>query len=198
MDNKLQELTKRLYEEGLAKGKEEGDLILANAREEGNAIRNAAREEAGRILEEARKEADEIKSKAERDIRMAAAQTLQSIRKDVENLVIASAVEGKVKETLSGTDFLKEMIRAVAAGFTSDGARELELVLPEKLKSGLEGFVKNELPEGVVSASFSKKIEGGFTIGPRDGGYFISMTDETFDNLISEHLRPVTRKILFG
>ena len=49
-----------------------------------------------------------------------------------------------------------------------------------------------------VEASFSKKVAGGFRIGPKDGGYFISFTDETFNELISEYLRPATKKLLFG
>ena len=43
-----------------------------------------------------------------------------------------------------------------------------------------------------------RKIAGGFNIGPKDGSYFISMTDESFKNLICEYLRPATRKLLFG
>ena len=65
----------------------------------------------------------------------------------------------------------------------------------------LESFVSGELAKvlkGGVEASFSKKIAGGFTIGPKDGGYFISFTEETFNALISEYLRPATKKILFG
>ena len=54
------------------------------------------------------------------------------------------------------------------------------------------------IPIGGISASFSKKVSGGFNIGPKDGSYFISFTDETFRSLISEYLRPATRKILFG
>ena len=76
-----------------------------------------------------------------------------------------------------------------------------ELVLPESLKASLEPFVKGELTsilKGGVNATFTKKIAGGFTIGPKDGGYFISLTDETFKELISEYLRPSTRKLLFG
>ena len=42
------------------------------------------------------------------------------------------------------------------------------------------------------------KIPGGFTIGPKDGSYFIDLTSESFESLISEYLRPVTRKLLFG
>ncbi len=52
--------------------------------------------------------------------------------------------------------------------------------------------------KGDVKADFSKKIAGGFTIGPKDGGYFISLTDDSFKELIGEYLRPVTKKLLFG
>ena len=38
MQNKLQELTDRLYNEGLSKGKQEADQLLANAREEARQI----------------------------------------------------------------------------------------------------------------------------------------------------------------
>ena len=41
-------------------------------------------------------------------------------------------------------------------------------------------------------------VGGGFSIGPKDGSWFVSMTDETFRDLIAEYLRPVTRKFLFG
>ncbi len=49
-----------------------------------------------------------------------------------------------------------------------------------------------------MEASFSKKIAGGFKIGPKDGGYFISLTDESFQELIGAYVRPATKQILFG
>ena len=49
-----------------------------------------------------------------------------------------------------------------------------------------------------ITAQFSKKISGGFTIGPKDGSYFISLTDETFKSLIGEYLKADTKKLLFG
>ena len=75
------------------------------------------------------------------------------------------------------------------------------MVLPEKLKKDLEPFVAGELPKAVgkeVKVSFSKKVAGGLTIGPADGSYFVSLTDETFSSLIGEYLRPATKKLLFG
>ena len=49
-----------------------------------------------------------------------------------------------------------------------------------------------------VEVSFSKKLSGGFKIGPKDGGYFISLTEESFRELVGEYMRPATKKILFG
>ena len=77
---------------------------------------------------------------------------------------------------------------------------DIALLLPENLQKELEPFVQGELAKTLgkgVEATFSKKVSGGFRIGPRDGSYFISLTDETFKSLIANYLRPVTRKFLF-
>lgn len=197
MSNKIQELTDKLYNEGLSKGREEGEKLLRDAKSEAGTIIAKAREEAAAIIEKAGKDAEALKSKAESDIRMASAQSLQATKKDIENLIVAKLAEtGALKDT----EFLKEIIRTVAEKFSEESS-DLNLILPESLRSGLESWVSGslagELGSG-ISAEFSKKISGGFRISPKDGSYFISFTDETFRELISEYLRPLTRKILFG
>ena len=199
--DKLQELTQKLYKEGLSKGKEEGEALLAQARAQAAQIEKQAQEEALAILEKARKEAEDYKVKMEGDVKMAATQALQATRENIEKLIVAKAVDTPVKEALSGEAFLKEIITAVAQRFSAQESADLALVLPEKLQKNLEPFVKGELAKTVgkgVEASFSKKIGGGFKIGPKDGSYFISFTDDSFRELIGEYLRPATKKILFG
>lgn len=201
MQNKLQELTDKLYEEGLSKGKEEGARILEEACQEAERILTEARANADAIREEARKEAAEMKSKVESDLKMASAQTLQATRRDVEGLVVAKISDEKVSAALSDPDFLKNLITAVAQRFSAQESADLNLILPESLQARLEPFVKGELAKALgkeVSASFTKKMAGGFCIGPKDGSYYISLTDESFKRLIGEYLRPVTRKFLFG
>ncbi len=201
MDNKLQELTDKLYNEGLSKGKAEGEAILAKAKEEAASIVGEARKEAEAIVAKAKKDAGEMSAKVSNDIRKAAEQSIQATKNDIEKLVVSKAVDQKVDSALASADYVKDILTAVAKNFNSEDASELSVVLPESLKSALEPFVKNELSSILgkgVEASFSKKISGGFRIGPKDGGYFISMTDETVKELISEYLRPATKKLLFG
>ena len=198
--DKLQELTQKLYNEGLSKGKLEGEALLAKAQMEADELVKKAREEAAAIIEKAQKEAADYKVKMEGDVKMASTQALQATKASIEGLIVAKAVE-PVKEQLSGAAFLKEVITTVAQRFSTQESTDLSLVLPEKLQKELEPFVKGELAKTLgkgVEASFSKKLAGGFKIGPKDGSYFISLTDEAFQALIGEYLRPATKKILFG
>ena len=201
MQNKLQELTDKLYNEGLAKGKQEGEEILAKAKVQAEEIVAKAKAEAAAIVSAANKEAEDLKTKVQGDLKMAASQSVAATKKDIETLVVTKMTAGEVAKALTSAEFVKEVIMAVAKGFNAEEPVDLDVVLPESLKADLEAFVTKEVATVLntnVEVSFSKKIAGGFTIGPKDGGYFISFTDETFNALISEYLRPATKKILFG
>lgn len=201
MQNKLQELTDKLYAEGLSKGKQEGEEIVAKAKAEAQVIIAKANAEAEDILAKAGKEAEDIRTKVTTDVRMAAEQTIATTRQDIENLLVAKMSTTAVKSALSDVEFAKEVIRTVAEKFSTEESADLALILPESLKAELEPFVSTELSAKLgrgIEASFSRKVAGGFQIGPKDGGWFISLTDETFAELIGAYLRPATKKILFG
>ena len=201
MQNKLQELTDKLYNEGLSKGKQEGEELLAKAKAQVDDMLAKAQAEAAQIIAAAQKQAEEIRTKTASDIKMASSQSIAATKKDIETLIVGKMTGEAVKKTLSSPDFIKDLIKTVAEKFTTDGPVDLNLILPESLKNDLEPFATKELEKILgagVQASFSKKIAGGFQIGPKDEGWFVSFTEETFNQLISEYLRPATKKLLFG
>lgn len=201
MSNKLQELTDRLYNEGLSKGKEEGEILLFKARKEADEIIANARKQAEDIVTEAENRAAQLKEKAESDIKMASEQALMATKKDIENLLVNALCAEETEKVLSEEKFLKEIILAVAQKFSTQQSEDISLVLPASFKSMLEPWVSTELKKALkkeISVDFSKKIKGGFSIGPQNGSWYISMSDESFKALISEYLRPVTKKLLFG
>lgn len=196
-------MTDKLYTEGLSRGKKEGEEIVKRANSEAEKIIADAKEQAAAIIASAQKEADELKRKVSSDIKMAASQSIAATRQEIENLIIAKASAGAAKSVLSKEDFAKELIKSVISSFNPAGSDpvDVEMVLPESLKAATEPFIKDTLAKefkNSIHATYSKKINGGFTIGPKNGGYFISFTDEEFNELISAHLRPATRKIVFG
>ena len=132
---------------------------------------------------------------------MASAQCLQATKKDIEDLLVGAVSAESVKKQLSDPDFLKKIIQSVAERFSATESADLSLILPASLQQELEPWLAGELTQALGAqpkASFSKKVAGGFSIGPKDGSWFVSLTDETFQDLIAEYLRPVTRKLLFG
>lgn len=200
MSNKLQELTDRLYNEGLSKGKEQAELMVSNAKAESEKILSDAKKEAAAILEAAAKQAEELKSKTESDVKMASEQCFQALKKDIEDILVNAVSANKVSTTIADADYIKGIITTVAQKFSTSESSDLSLILPAAMQEKLEPWLAGELKAALgkdIKADFSRKISGGFCIGPKDGSWYVSMTDETFRELIAEYLRPVTRKLLF-
>ena len=203
MQDKLQELTDRLYNEGLSKGKQDGEALLKKAQGEAARIVADAKAEAERIIAQAHKEAEELKTKVNADVKMAATQSIAVTKQEIEQMVVTQAAAQGVKANMGNADFVKELVKDVVKAFNPDNAAPvaLDLILPESLKTQLEPFVQNEIAsqfKDAVKVDYSKKMNGGFKIAPRDGGYVLQFTDEEFTQLIANYLRPATKKILFG
>ncbi len=203
MQDKLQELTDRLYEEGLSKGRQEAEELLAKAKEEAKEIVEKARAEADAIVKDAEKKAAETRTTVEGDLKMASTQTLSAVQQQVENMVITQAVAKPVGVALSDEKFVKELIATVVKAFNAanpDG-QGLEVILPAQAKNELEQAFRNEVVKDLSKGIEVKNVKGlanGFQIGPKDGGYRISFTADDFTGLIGEYLRPASKKILFG
>ena len=201
MQNKLQELTDKLYNEGLSKGKKEAEDLKAAAVKESDRIIADARKEAGKIIADARKEAEELQTRVENDIRMASSQTISAVRQQVESIIISKAISTGIKDSLEDPELVKSLLTTVAKAFNAADAAPagLEAVLPASMQESLH-FKKNasDAMDKGIDVTFSKQIQGGFKIGPKDGGYMISFAEGDFENILTEYLRPTARKLLFG
>ena len=203
MQNKLQELTDRLYNEGLSKGRQEADQLLAKAKAEAQEIVAKAHEEAAAIQADAEKKAEEIRTMVEGDVKMASTQAIAALKQQVENMVTTKAVAQPVGAALSDPKFVRELIATVVKAFDAanpDG-QGLEVILPAKTQQELEQAFGNEVVKSLSKGIEVKNVKGladGFRIGPKDGGYRLSFTGDDFTGLVAEYLRPATKKILFG
>ena len=203
MQNKLQELTDKLYNEGLQKGKQEAEQMKAAAKNDAAQIIAQAKEQAEQIIAKAQAEAREIVSKTENDVKMASAQALTAVKQQIENAIITKAVAAPVKAATSESDFLKEIIKSIVSAFNpaNPDSVALELILPESKQNELDSFAKESIAKicsAVIEVKFSRNIQGGFKISPKGEGYMLSFTDKDFENIIAEYLRPKTKALLFG
>ena len=201
MQNKLQELTDKLYNEGLSKGKQEAEQLLSEAKAKAAKIVEDAQAQAEQIVGKAQKDADDLKSKVTADVKMASTQSISALKQQIEKTLMAKVVGGEVKEALRDATFVKPLIETVIKSFNAADIAPagLDVILPESMKEtlgkALQAGLGKELKSS-VNIGFAKNIAGGFKIAPKDGGYFISFADGDFEKMFSEYLRPAAKKIL--
>ncbi|MDR2292046.1 MAG: hypothetical protein LBE11_01050 [Prevotellaceae bacterium] len=204
MQNKLQELTEKLYREGLSKGQNEAEALLANARLEAKKIIDDAKQQAESIISAANRSAAETKKNADAEIVMVSRQVIAQVKQSVETLITAKAVTPVTNASMNDISFVQALIKTAVESFKVDNqnAAELNILLPESKQKEFEQFINNaaikQLNEGKTEFTFSKNIKSGFRIESKNSGYYISFTEQDFLNLFSEYMRPKMRKLLFG
>lgn len=201
MENKIQALADKLYQEGLGKGKEEGERLLAQAEQQARQLREEAGRKAEEIVEKARKEAEDLKNNALTEIRITSRQMISALKQEVENKLMEKVVEPGVHSAMEQQQFMQDLIgKAVAAFNPEKTGTELALILPEADRNRYDAFLKDltggTLKEG-LSVTFSGNLQGGFRIENRQGGYILSFTEDDFLALFKEYARPKLKQLLF-
>jgi V/A-type H+/Na+-transporting ATPase subunit E len=203
MDSKLQELTDKIYREGVEKGEQQAQEIISAAEKQSAAIIEGARREAKIIIAEAQKKAGDLQQTMESDMRLAASQCMNSLKQQILDVITARVVEQPLTESLSDaaamTSFLKTILKNwEPAVIESSG---IEVLLPEsqrdRLAAAMEAGLSQELTTG-LKLCFTKNFKAGFQVQLSGSSYKISFTDENFKEYFCEYLRPKMRAFLFG
>lgn len=202
MENKLQELTQKLYAEGLEKGRTEADRLVAEAKAEAAKIVAAAHAEAEEIVKKAEAKADDAEKNAMTEISLAGRQAVAKIKSEIASLIVAKAVTPAVKEATLDPAFVKEMLLSVAKNWNGASASKVELqaLLPEAVREKLDASfatVAQELLAAGIEVGWSKEVRTGFRVGAKDGGYYISFSDADLEALLGAYLRDKVFKLLY-
>ena len=197
---KLQELTDRVYKEGIEKAQQEAGKIKDAAQQEADAILKSAQQKAETIISEAQKKADELRRNTESEVKLAQTQVLGSIKASIENLICTNVAEPALKEVFGDKDFVVEIVKKAVEGFVQKGSGDIKVVLSEKDLASLDSRIANsfkaEMSKGLVFEAGA--VKSGFRIGPKDGSYFISFTEQDFAGFFKSYMRSKTSELLFG
>lgn len=201
MENtKLQQLTDKLYQEGLEKGRAEAESLVAEAEARAAKIVSEAEARAAKIVTDAERKAEDVEKNAMTEIALAGKQAVAKIKSEIETLVVAKVTAEGVKSANLDPAFIKDMLLAVAANWNNGAKADLKALLPEAKKAELgaafDSAAKALLAEG-VEVGFSNDVKSGFKVGEKNGGYYISFSDESFEALLGGYLREKAAELLF-
>jgi V/A-type H+-transporting ATPase subunit E len=213
----VQELIRRLRDEGVNAGREKSDQILQEAREQ-----------AARIVAQAKAEAEELLSKARSEIEREKAAALESVRVAIRDTELKMEAEVKadfaahvrrlVSVEMGDKKFLRQVILGIAGMAAGDQACEdkpIEVLLPKDLFEADEkrtrltqkgqdrmrrlvlGISGDMLREG-VDLKPSDDISGGIRIRLVGEDLEIDLSDQAISDLLLQNLLPRYRAIVSG
>lgn len=202
MENKLQQLTQKLYDEGLEKGRSEAGKLVDDAKAQAAKIVAEARAEAEDIVKKAQVKAEDVEKNTMTEISLAGKQAVANIKSEIASMIIAKSTSEGVKAAGVDPAFVKEMLLSVAKNWSGadSGKVELKALLSEGERAKLDAaFEKSasELLSAGIEVGYSKDVKTGFKVGAKNGGYYISFSDADVEALLGEYLREKVSQMLF-
>ena len=194
--DKIQELTSKLYTEGVEKGKEEAKKIVAAAREQEQRILREARAKADEMLSSAEKESAALKKHTEAELKLYATQTSEALKTEIINLVTDKLTTSQVSAAVNDSAFMQQLILEMVQNWSKNEIVTVEVENPEALESFIASQAKEILDQGLKIEKVNG-IKTGFTVSPEDGSYKVKFGEEEFINYFKEFLRPQIQDLLF-
>ena len=196
MENKIQELTDKIYREGVEKGNEEAQKLIAKAQEEAKRIIEDARKEADSIVATAHKSADELAENTKSELKLFAGQAVNALKSEIATLVTDNIVNADVKAFAANKNYLNAFIVALASKWSVNEPIVISTADAESLTKYFAAKAKDLLDKGVKIEQVNG-IKTLFSVSPADGSYKVNFGEEEFMNYFKEFLRPQLVEMLF-
>ena len=148
MDTKIQELTDKIYKEGVEKGNEEAGRIIAEANAQKDTILKDAEAEAKRIVAAAEKQAAELKKNTEAELKLFATQSVEALKSEVTNLITGDIASSNVKAALMDPAYMQKVILELVKSWPANEFLTIQASDSDGLKAYFEANAKGLLEKG--------------------------------------------------
>ncbi len=193
---KIQELTEKLYREGVEKGQAEAGRIIEEAKKEAQKIVEAAKEQAKAIEAQGKKQAADLDANTKNELRLYTGQALNALKSEIANVVTCRVVTDAVDKLVADKDFLQKFTVALASKWVENEPIVISTEDAKGLKAYFEKEAKKVLDKG-VSIEKVNNTDAIFTVAPADGSYKVNFGKEEFENYFKAFLRPQLVEMLF-
>lgn len=196
MNTSLQELTEKIYAEGVEKGKAQAAEIVKEAEAKAAAILAEAEKKAADVKAKAEADAAQLDKNTKAELKLYADQSLNALKTQVTNLLTDKLAKDAVASATADKAFMQKVIADLVAALAKDGAVTIEAKDAEALKAYFAKNAKELLDKGVKVAEV-KGIRTDFAVVPEKGGYKLTFGDQEFVEYFKEFLRPQLKELLF-
>lgn len=196
MDTKIQELTDKIYHEGVEKGNEEAGRIIADANTQKQTILSEAEAEAKRIVAAAEKQASELKKNTEAELKLFASQSVEALKSEITNLITGSIASSNVKAATEDPVFMQKVILELVVNWPSNEFLTIQTSDAEGLQNYFAANAKALMNKGFKIEKVNGK-KASFSVIPADGSFKVTFGEDELVAFFKEFLRPQLVEMLF-
>ncbi len=193
---KIQELTEKIYREGVEKGNTEAERIIEEGRQKAAEIVAEAKKQAEILMNQAKKQAEELNNNTKNELKLYTNQALNALKSEVANVLTCQVVQNKVNNLVADKDFLGQFAVALATKWAENEPVVISTQEADSLKAYFAAHAKELLDKGVTINKVNGK-DTLFTISPADGSYKVNFGKEEFETYFKDFLRPQMIEMLF-
>ena len=202
MHSSIEELTQKIYNEGVGKAQQKADELIQNAQQKAQEIVRDAEQKGDKIILNAEKTAADLKIKNETEMKLAAQQSISNLKQEITSLLVWGVTNKPLKNAFEDKDFVQDLIKKLVTSWLDRYGKEEELniLLSEKDFKEAQTYIRDNaqmlLKKG-VNVNPNKAMTNGFQISPGDTGFKVSFTSEDFENYFKSFAKPNISKLLF-
>lgn len=196
MNTKLQELTDKIYLEGVEKGNEEAKAIVEQAKAQADEMKAKAQAEAEKVLSDAKAKAAELAKNTQSELKLFAQQSVNALKTEITDLICGSIVTASVKAATLDKSFMQKTILSLVQEWGKNQSITIETSDAKALTDYFVANAKELLNKG-VKITEANGVKADFAIIPEKEGYKITFGDAEFIAYFKEFLRPKLVEMLF-
>ncbi len=200
-DNKLDILTKKIYEEGIEKAQQDAKNILEKAQQDAQNIIDEANAKANAIIEKANNDAANLKQKTDAELGMSVKQAVAALKQQLTNLISDKIAVDMTKSAFKDEDFVRELMSKIIEKWNAEANLDLNVVMNQKEKDEFEKYLlakhKTLLDKNLTLVTNTSQKEG-FVIQPKDGSYKITFSEKVFEEFFKAYIKDYAKDFLFS
>ena len=193
---KIQELTDKIFHEGVEKGQAEAERIISEAEKQAAKIVADAKTQAEAIQQQTAKANRELEANTKSELRLYVEQSLNALKSEIANIVSNKIVTQAVAGLADDKNFLANFAVTLAEQWSKNEKIVISTADAAALKAYFAKEAKALLDKGVDIEQVNGQ-KALFSIKPADGSYRVDFGREEFESFFKSFLRPQLIDMLF-
>ncbi len=193
MENTLDRMVERIYQEGIGRAEERAAAIIADAQKQAAELLDRARNEAAQIVSNATVEATAVRRSTQAELSGMAQRTLSQLKHDIRSLLVQRAAGEPLKHALSDVQFIKDLFLRLAANAPAEAfIVTVPAMMRAEIADQLAAALQAKLPGLEIRGGERKS---GFVVAAAGGGYEIEFSEASLIEFLAPYMKKATAQL---